>query len=328
MQTVGKNIRIRYCQSRRPSSVCRAATKEAAVRFELGIGPDSWGVWFPADPHQPPFEQFLDEVNRAGYRTIELGPYGYLPTDPVVLRTQLDAYKLRLSGGFLFGDMHGVDAWETLRPELDAACGLLQALGAQFLVLIEGMYTDLFTGKVVANAELTEQEWTRLADVSNRIGAYVADRYGLRAAFHPHAQTPVETEDQIERYLALTDPGLVSMCLDTGHHVYCGGDVVSFMRTHHERIPYLHIKSVNRGVMAEVASKGLPFADAVKMGAFTEPKEGAIDFKAFHQVLLEIDFEGIGIVEQDLYPTEFDRPLPIALSTREYLAAIGLADSA
>ena len=89
------------------------------------------------------------------------------------------------------GDMHSVDAWDALHPEIDAACGLLQALGAQFLVLIEGIYTDLLTGKMIANAELTEQEWMRIADVSNRIGAYVAERYGLCAACHPHAQTPI-----------------------------------------------------------------------------------------------------------------------------------------
>lgn len=297
------------------------------MKFELGIGPDSWGVWFPSDPHQPPFEQFLDEAHRAGYQTIELGPYGYLPTSPDALRTLLDAYRMRLSGGFIFGDLHGPDAWDQRKADVDQTCALLQALGAEFCVLIEGMYTDLFTGDPIAEPELTDEEWGRLVDNSNRIGAYVAERYGLKAAFHPHAQTPIEREDQIERYLDLTDPELVGMCLDTGHHAYCGGDVVQFMRDHHARIPYLHIKSVDRGIMAEVAAKQAPFAEAVKMGAFTEPKDGAIDFTAFRQVLDEIGFEGIGIVEQDLYPTEFDKPFPIALSTHRYLSGIGLAQS-
>ena len=295
------------------------------MKFELGIGPDSWGVWFPSDPHQPPFEQFLDEAHRAGYRTIELGPYGYLPTEPGALRSLLEAYSFRLSGGFIFGKLHSPDAWEERLPEIDSTCSLLQAFGAEFCVLIESMYTDLFTGAQVAPEELSEEEWARLADVSNRIGAYVRDRYGLRAAFHPHAQTNIEREDQIERYLAMTDPTLVSMCLDTGHHAYCGGDPVSFMREHHDRIPYLHIKSVDQGVRAEVASAGIPFADAVKLGAFTEPKAGVIDFVQFRQVLEDVGFEGIGIVEQDLYPTAFDRPFPIALSTRRYLSDIGMA---
>jgi inosose dehydratase len=115
------------------------------------------------------------------------------------------------------------------------------------------------------------------------------------------------------------------MCLDTGHHAYCGGDPVSFMRNHHDRIPYLHIKSVDQGIRAEVAARGIPFAEAVKMGAFNEPKDGVIDFVAFRQVLEEVGFEGIGIVEQDLYPTAFDRPFPIAVSTRRYLSDIGMA---
>lgn len=39
----------------------------------LGSAPDSWGVWFPDDPGQTPWERFLDEVAAAGYRRIELG---------------------------------------------------------------------------------------------------------------------------------------------------------------------------------------------------------------------------------------------------------------
>jgi len=294
------------------------------MKFELGSCPDAWGVWFPSDAHQPPFERFLDEVSRAGYRTIELGPYGYLPTDPAQLRALLDAYRLRLSGGFIFGDLHGHDAWERRKPEIDSACALLQRLGAEFCVLIEGMYTDLFTGEQIASSELSESEWVQLTEVSNRIGEYVRDRYGLKAAFHPHAQTVIEREEQIERYLELTDPSLVSMVLDTGHHAYAGGDPVAFMRNHHQRIPYLHIKSVDKGIRAEVAAQGIPFAEAVNMGVFAEPQSGVVDFVAFRQVLEETGFEGIGIVEHDQYPADFDRLMPIAVSTRKYLAEIGM----
>ena len=57
---------------------------------------------------------------------------------------------------------------------------------------------------------------------------------------------------------------------------------------------------------------------------FCEPSRGVVDFVAFRDVLREIDFEGWAIVEQDLYPTSFDTPLPIAKRTREYLREIGL----
>ena len=55
----------------------------------LGSAPDSWGVWYADDPVQTPWTRFLDEVASAGYTRIELGPYGYLPTDPARLRDEL-----------------------------------------------------------------------------------------------------------------------------------------------------------------------------------------------------------------------------------------------
>ena len=57
--------------------------------LRIGTAPDSWGVWFPDDPKQVPWQRFLDEVVAAGYSWIELGPYGYLPTDPHQLEDEL-----------------------------------------------------------------------------------------------------------------------------------------------------------------------------------------------------------------------------------------------
>ena len=64
--------------------------------------------------------------------------------------------------------------------------------------------------------------------------------------------------------------------------------------------------------------------EAVGMDMFCEPSKGAVDFIAFRDLLREIDFEGFGVVEQDMYPAPFDKPLPIAKRTREYLKEIGI----
>ena len=60
---------------------------ESANKLIIGTAPDSWGVWFPDDLKQTPWERFLDEVAESGYKWIELGPYGYLPTEPARLAT-------------------------------------------------------------------------------------------------------------------------------------------------------------------------------------------------------------------------------------------------
>jgi inosose dehydratase len=63
--------------------------------LQLGSCPDSWGVWFADDPRQTPWQRFLDELAAAGYRWLELGPYGYLPTDPARLTDELRRTRAR-----------------------------------------------------------------------------------------------------------------------------------------------------------------------------------------------------------------------------------------
>ena len=60
-----------------------------SARLRLGTCPDSWGVWFADDPRQTPWTRFLDEVAEVGYPWLELGPYGYLPTDRARLSDEL-----------------------------------------------------------------------------------------------------------------------------------------------------------------------------------------------------------------------------------------------
>ena len=64
--------------------------------LRLGTAPDSWGVWFPDDPRQVSWSRYLDEVREAGYALTELGPFGYLPTEPARLRDELEARGLDL----------------------------------------------------------------------------------------------------------------------------------------------------------------------------------------------------------------------------------------
>ena len=150
--------------------------------------------------------------------------------------------------------------------------------------------------------------------------------YDMKLVFHPHAETHVEYEDQVERFLSDTDPDRVSLCFDVGHHAYRDGDPVAFMRKHHARIPYLHLKSVEPTLQKKVEEEGIPFATAVAMDMFCEPSRGAVDFMAFRDLLIELDYDGFAIVEQDMYPTPFDKPLPIAKRTRAYLQEIGLGN--
>ena len=292
------------------------------MRVTLGTAPDSWGVWSADDHQQTPWHRFLDEVQEAGYRWIELGPYGYLPTEPAELKPELERRGLGVSGTFVIFPLENATRWEAMRSEVEQTCELIRACGGRYLVLIDDVYTNLFTGEPVAPANLDEAGWAQLVRTTNEIGE-VAGEHGLTVVFHPHAESHVEYDSQIQRLLDDTDER-IGLCLDVGHHAYRGGDAVELIRRHHKRIPYLHLKNVDRDVQQRVEAEGVPFAQAVAMGMFVEPARGAVDFLALRDVLEDVGYDGFGIVEQDMYPAPFDKPLPIAKRTHEYLKEIGL----
>ncbi len=294
------------------------------MNVTIGSAPDSWGVWFPSDPKQTPWQRFLDEVAEAGYSWIELGPYGYLPTDLNVLGPELESRGLKLSGTFLMKHFEDEQAWPDTEEELHKIGRTLAQSGAKFLILIDDIYSDYETGALTRPRRLDDDAWKRLFETTHRIARIAREQYKLQVVYHPHAETHVEHEDQIERLLADADPAIVSLCLDIGHHAYRGGDPITFMRKHHARIPYIHLKSVDADIQEKVEAEKIPFAKAVGMNMFCEPAKGAVDFEAFRDVLREIDYQGWAIVEQDMYPAPFDKPMPIAQRTRAYLREIGI----
>src|SRR5436190_24022705 len=98
--------RPRSARLHRQRSGSEASSEGATMPVLLGTAPDSWGVWHPNDPLQTPWHRFLDEVVEAGYVRIELGPFGYLPTDPAVLRPELERRGLTLAGATFGGALH------------------------------------------------------------------------------------------------------------------------------------------------------------------------------------------------------------------------------
>ncbi len=292
--------------------------------IKIGSAPDSWGVWFPKDDKQIPPGRFLDEISEAGYEYTELGPYGYLPTDLGKLNDELQKRNLKVSGTFVMSHLEDPACVAEIERQLHGAAKLVVGTSGKYIVLIDDTYSNLWTGEILAPKELDNDAWKRLVDKVNEVTRITKEEYGLQTVFHPHVETHVEYEHQIERLMDDTDPSTVLFCLDTGHHAYRGGDPVSFMRKHHQRIPYLHLKSVDRDKQQTVETEGTTSAPAVGEGVFCEPWTGAVDFDAFRDVLQEIDYCGFAIVEQDMYPCDLDKPLPIAKKTREYLNEIGI----
>ena len=294
------------------------------MSIQIGSAPAAWGINFASDPKQTPWPRYLDEVSDAGYRWTELGPYGYLPTDLATLRNELDERQLKLTGAFVMRALEDPQAWPRIEQDVLDIGGLIAALGASHLLVIDGQYTDEVTGEIIGSSSLDDENWKILIEAIHAVARLAKEEFNLHTVFHPHTETHVQYEPEIERFMEDTDPALVSLCFDIGHHAFCRGDPMSFLREHHRRIRYLHLKSVDSVKLTEVQERGTPLAIATVEGVFCEPSQGTVDFPALRDLLSEVNFDGFGIVEHDMYPAPFDKPLPIARRTRAYLKEIGL----
>ena len=289
----------------------------------IGSAPDSWGVWYADDPKQTPWRRFLDEVAAAGYTRIELGPYGYLPSDPTQLRDELGQRGLTVTAGTIFEHLHRAHSWDSTWQGVSAVAELTAAMGAKHIVVIPDFWRHPDTGEVLEASALTAEEWPVYAAQINRLATAIRDDYGLRIQFHPHADSHVDTHEHVERFLAETDPELVTLCLDTGHISYCGGDNLRLINDHPQRIGYVHLKQVDPAILEKVKAEGIGFGEAVRLGAMCEPPLGIPDMPPILEALAGLDVELFAIVEQDMYPCPPDQPLPIATRTLSYLQSCG-----
>ncbi len=295
------------------------------ANLTLGTAPDSWGVWFDRDDHQVGWKQYLDEIGQAGYSYTELGPTGFMPQDPAQLADELGSRGLTLCGGTIFAGLHrGAEALDDAIAACAKEARLLTALGAKHLVLLPEQYTDQHGGKLLESADIDPDQWKSLTTGYDRLGRYLAEEHGVELVFHPHADTHVDTQARVERFLADTDPEFVNLCLDTGHISYCDGDNIAIIQRFPERIRYVHLKQVDPEVRRRVHEENLSLAEAVPLGVMCEPPYGEPAMPPLLDTLAALPVDLFTVVEQDLYPVEPHIPLPIAARTAGYLRGCGL----
>jgi inosose dehydratase len=294
-------------------------------QLRLGTAPDSWGVWFPSDPHQVTWDVYLDEIARVGYVYTELGPQGFMPQDPKQLEDELAQRGLTACGGTVFAGLHkGKEALDKAIEDFGREAKLLAAVGAEYLVHLPEQYTDMHTGEATQAGDIDPDQWKNLVTGTDELAKVIHEEYGVKLVFHPHVDTHVDTQTRIERFLSDTDPDLVNLCLDTGHVAYCEGDNIELVERFPERVTYVHLKSVDPVVRARALAEGLPLSDAVKLGVMCEPPYGEPDMPPVLDALGRLDREIFAVIEQDLYPVEPHIPLPIGARTAGYYVGCGL----
>lgn len=289
------------------------------MKLRLANAPVSWGVEHGFEPPIA-YGPMLDELQKAGYDGTELGPYGYMPTEPDVLSGELERRSLQLVSAFVPIELKTPDA---PLDELEEISRLLAELGSTHVVLADALWPERtrVAGRAAeGDARLSPHDWSHVEANVERAGEVVG-RLGLRPVLHHHVGTYIETPDEVAQLLDRTSVGL---CLDTGHYVYGGGDPLAAVRTFDSRIDYLHLKDVDSDRLEQARGAKLDFAGGVAAGVFCPLGRGCVPFAEIFEELAGRDFDGWAVVEQDVDPTgrTGGDPLEAARCSREYLRSL------
>mgnify|MGYP001625188383 CR=1 FL=1 len=283
----------------------------------LGIAPIGWtNDDMPDLGKENTFAQCVSEMALAGFTGCEIG--NKFPKDREVLKRALDIRGLKIANKW-FSSFILTRPFEEVEKDFRAECEFLSFMGAKRIGASEQSYSvqgkdiPVFGHKYVLN----DEEWKTLCDGLNRLGEIAAE-YGISLTYHHHMGTVVQTAEEIDRFMAMTDKDKVSLLYDTGHLAYCGEDYLAVLKKYVDRIKHVHLKDIRPAVVEQVKKENLSFLQGVRKGAFTVPGDGSIDFKPVFEILSEAGYEGWLLVEAEQDPAVAD-PFEYAVKARQYI---------
>lgn len=298
--------------------------------MQIANAPCSWGVLeFELSGGAAGYLQVLNEMQQTGYVGTELGDWGFMPTDPVKLKKELQDHDLALIGAFV--PVAFVDRETHAKGEAIAlrTARLLSDVAENdpFIVLADDNATaelrTKYAGRIQADQSLSYAQWKIFIEGIHRIAQAVLNETGLRSVFHHHCAGYVETPAEIETLMHMTDPDLIGLCFDAGHYRFGGGDPISAIRQYAERIWHVHFKDCHPDVATQSRVQKWDYFESVKHGVFCELGKGDVDFPAIIAELKKCNYDGWIVVEQDVLPG-MGSPEESARRNRNYLKTIGL----
>jgi inosose dehydratase len=301
-------------------------------KIRFGNAPCSWGTleFEGVEGERIGFSRMLDELAETGYTGVELGDWGYMPTDPDVLRAELRKRGLVMLGAFVPVALKDPGAHPRGVETALRTARLLAAVAGEpppFLVLADKNGAEpervRMAGRISAGLGLSPSEWGVFANGASTIARAVREETGLRTVFHHHCAGYVETPEEMARFLELTDERTIGLVFDTGHYAYGSGgrDAVEGLQRFWPRVWYIHLKDCDPAVAEQARAREWDYFEALRHGLFCELGKGCVDFPAVLDWLKQNGYDGYALVEQDILPG-MGEPKELARRNREYLRSI------
>lgn len=232
----------------------------------------------------------IKEIAQAGYEQIEIFDGNLLAYEnreddflKLLKDNKVSLLAVYCAGNFIYDDILPEELFR-----IKKAAAFAKKFGATQIALGGG--ATRYDG-------IREEDFAKLAKALDKV-CDIADALGMKASFHPHMGSLVQSPEQIDKVMSKTR---IALCPDCGHVVLGGGDPVEVTRKYADRIYYIHLK------------------DVTKEGMFCPLGMGVIDFKGIIDALKKNGNNTLFAVECDGWSGD---PAKGAAITFEYLKKI------
>jgi len=278
----------------------------------------------------------LAEASQAGYKGIELGPYGYIPMDTGAVQEELKKNGLNIIAGTIFDDLVSKSNFENLKQQTRDICSLTTKLSqpepepgqhfpTPYLVLIDWGHDerDYAAGHPDKAPRLTPAEWQQMISHIIELSKIAKNEFNVRPVIHPHAGGYIEFADEIDKLASDISYNYAGLCLDTGHLYYSKMDPAEWLKKYAALLDYIHFKDINQAIYDQVMGEQIRFFQACAKGVMCPIGEGVIDYERIRSLINEIEYNGYITIEQERDPRNSDTSLQDVRKSRAYLEKIG-----
>ena len=289
--------------------------------MKLAVAPINWtNDDLPELGKEISFDQCIVEMAQAGYTGCEVGTK--FIKDVNVLKSELGALGLQVCNQW-FGFRLTALSYAEVEKEFVTQLNFLRLLGANIIGGAE-LGSKNRVGKSVPILGKREffnsDDWKKITSGMDKLGKIAASE-GFRLCYHTHMGMGIQTIKETQRLMESTNPDFVFLNYDCGHFYFAGDDHLLALDQFISRIAHIHLKDIRLNILEQVKTQQKSFLDAVKMGVFTVPSDGVIDFIPIIDRLKSIDYSGWLVVEAEQDPIKAN-PLQYAQKAMSYLTDI------
>ncbi|MGD0157884.1 MAG: sugar phosphate isomerase/epimerase [Terracidiphilus sp.] len=269
--------------------------KPANRKIKWALSEALWRYYPPA-----PFTDMLEVMQETGFIGVRLAGFPHILSDynltPAQMLSEVSKRNLNVVTISWNGALHDPAQRQAVLSSARDAMKFLADFGANHLVV--------FSPNRNLPATQTPAAFRELCERCNQIGE-LAGEIGFTAGLHNHMGQMVQNQDEVDRFMAMTDPGLFGLSPDTCHLNLAGCDVVGTFNRYKDRIRFLDYKDSKWTTPSKdwVQPNGKVFlkdsAEARFFNSSYDLGDGQVNFPECHRILKGVHYRGWICVDLD-----------------------------